>query len=191
MNLNGQLLIATPILKDPNFAKTVIAVINHSHDGATGLVLNTPVETKDRPDIRLAWVNLFGEQMEHKMDRLYIGGPVPCSLIMAHDYSKYPDNEIVPGAYVTNDQKALAEIVDRDDVSFRCFAGYASWTPGQLESELAKGIWYVHENSRSSVFYDTEPTKFWECQLKDWSRNFLCNALNLNPNAISNDPRFN
>ena len=44
-SVRGQLLIAGPALLDPNFWRTVVLVVEHSDDGALGLVLNRPSET--------------------------------------------------------------------------------------------------------------------------------------------------
>lgn len=191
MNLNGKLLIATPNLRDPNFAKTVIAIVNYSKEGTTGLVLNTPVDTKNRPDIQMAWINMFGHQSEYKMDRLYIGGPVPCNLMLAHNCPNFSDTEIAPGTYVTTDRKSLTEIVQRSDVSFRCFAGYAGWSSGQLEAELMHGSWYVVNNTSDSMFYDCEPNEFWERQVSAWGKDVLANALQIDPSSFPKDPSLN
>lgn len=192
MNLNGKLLIATPHLRDFNFSKTVIAIVNYSDvDGTTGLVLNTPVATKGRPDIQMAWSNIFGQKVDCKIDRLYIGGPVASNLMVAHDCEQFSKNEITPGTYVTNDRNDLIEIFQRNDISYRCFAGYAGWTPGQLENEIASGSWYISKNSRESVFYDCEPNDFWECQLQEWGRDLIADAICIDPKSMPKDPSMN
>lgn len=191
MDLKGKLLLATPNLVDSNFAKTVIAVVHHGNEGTTGLVLNTPVDTKNRQDIKAAWANAFGQQVEFKMDRLYIGGPMPCGLMVVHSDARFSENEILPGVYVTSNKQSLSEIVLQRDSPYRCFAGYSGWVEGQLEYEINHGGWYICENSYEVMFHDGEPKQFWECQLKKWTESLLSRSLNLNIKHIPPDPSVN
>jgi putative transcriptional regulator len=69
-SLRGKLLIAGPTLLDPNFARTVILIAEHTEEGAMGLVLNRPAETLvDEAVPDLGWLAAGGE-------RVWVGGPV-------------------------------------------------------------------------------------------------------------------
>src|SRR5436190_1583986 len=77
----GQLLIAGPTLLDPNFWRTVVLVVEHTEEGALGLVLNRPSETS----VGEAVPQL--EQLVDAADRLYIGGPVqPSSVLVLAEF---------------------------------------------------------------------------------------------------------
>ena len=79
----GQLLIAGPGLVDPNFWRTVVLIVEHSDEGALGLVLNRPSETT----VGEAVSEL--EQLLEADDPLYVGGPVqPSALIVLAEFDQ-------------------------------------------------------------------------------------------------------
>ena len=69
-SLRGRLLIASPVLVDPNFHRTVVLIAEHTEDGAMGLVLNRPAETlvaEAVPDLT---------ELADAGAPVYVGGPV-------------------------------------------------------------------------------------------------------------------
>ena len=66
----GRLLVPLAVLDDPNFARSVVLVIEHDEDGALGLVLNRPTTTPI-DDVLQGWSLLAAEPAN-----LYGGGPV-------------------------------------------------------------------------------------------------------------------
>lgn len=126
--LSGMLLAASPLLRDPNFRETILFLSNHSReDGAMGFILNRPVgKTLELP----------GEEGPVEA-KLFIGGPVqPESLIVA-SLQWRPQGGVVAFRVMTD--KVEAAWVR----GLRAFAGYAGWSPGQLERELAEKAWLV------------------------------------------------
>jgi putative transcriptional regulator len=134
-SLRGKLLLAGPMLKDPNFDRAVVLITEHSEEGAMGLVLNRPSETtigEAVPD--LTWIAAADELV-------YVGGPVaPNGVIVLAEWLDpgqavvLVDDDLgfVPGD--AEDQDALAAAIVRS----RVYAGHAGWGPGQLEDELAE-----------------------------------------------------
>src|SRR5437660_12857935 len=82
----GQLLIAGPTLLDPNFFRTVVLVVEHSEDGALGLVLNRPSETT----VAEAVPQL--DELVDPSDQLFVGGPVQPSSVIVLAQFEHPDD---------------------------------------------------------------------------------------------------
>ena len=130
----GQLLIAAPQLSD-YFRRTVVLVIEHTDEGAMGVVLNRPTETAVA-DAVPALADLAEPE-----DVVYSGGPVGIEAVLALGDFETPDEAGTP---VTGSLGLLDP--ERQDVSIRrlrVYAGYAGWAPGQLDEELAQEAWIV------------------------------------------------
>lgn len=142
-SLAQHLLCAVPQLLDPNFVRSVVLIVDHTEQGAFGLVLNNLL-----PTTITEFAEAVGLQWEGAPDQsLRLGGPVePVRAFLLHDQIDWdPIADIVaPGAYLT----ASLEGVQRDSGpsfgasgNYMVFLGYAGWGPGQLESEMAQGSW--------------------------------------------------
>jgi putative transcriptional regulator len=149
-SLRGQLLIAGPTLVDPNFARTVVLVLEHSDEGAMGLVLNRPVEaTVGEAAPELGGV-VDGEEP------LFQGGPVqPAGVIVLAEFADPDDAAML----VLGRVGPLSASADLDDVEVvdgrsRAFAGHAGWGAGQLESELERDDWIVEPAREDDAFAD-------------------------------------
>jgi putative transcriptional regulator len=134
-SLTGKLLIAAPSMPD-YFHRTVIMVVEHSEDGAFGLVLNRPSETtvgEASPEL----AELIGE--EHV---LHVGGPVQPNAVTA--VGDHPDPTGATKLIV-----GTVGMVDLDDPPklsrVRVFAGYAGWAAGQLDGEMEQEAWITDE----------------------------------------------
>ncbi len=131
--MNGKLLIASPSMPD-YFHRTVILVVEHSEQGAFGLVLNRPSETTVG-EVSPELAELIGE--EHV---LHVGGPVQPNAVTA--VGEHPDPTEATKLIVGG-----VGMVDLDDPPrlsrVRIFAGYAGWAAGQLDDELAQDAWIV------------------------------------------------
>ncbi len=156
----GRLLVALPVLDDPNFARSVVLVIEHDEDGALGLVLNRPTTTRIE-DVLEGWSLLAAEPAN-----LYGGGPVEPSAVVGLAVA---DPRATAGFAITgrirtvdptDDPMTLAGEVERA----RIFAGYAGWAPGQLEGELAQGAWLVVEAEADDVVSE-RPDELWHTVL--------------------------
>jgi putative transcriptional regulator len=155
----GQLLIAGPGLLDPNFWRTVVLIVEHSDEGALGLVLNRPSETT----VGEAVSEL--EQLLDLDDPLYIGGPVqPSALIVLGEFEDPGDAALVAfddiGVLASGAQDEPAPGLRRG----RAFVGHAGWGPGQLDSEIERGDWIIEPATAADAFTGG-PAELWEAVL--------------------------
>jgi putative transcriptional regulator len=144
-SLAGQLLIAPSQECDPEFAKAVILVIQHSAEQALGLVLNRPT---NRP-IKQVWK---GRKECECYQHIFLGGPISSPLIAVHADEALAEVEIGPGLYYSAKRRNLERLFRRPDRPFRVFEGHAGWGPGQLEHWLEAGCWLVWPASDRHVF---------------------------------------
>jgi putative transcriptional regulator len=155
-SVRGQLLIAGPALLDPNFWRTVVLVVEHSDEGALGLVLNRPSETT---------VDDAVPQLEELIDpdeQLFIGGPVqPSAVIVLAEFEDPSDAALIAfddiGVLGTG---SAAEELAAGARSGRAFVGHAGWGPGQLDGEIERGDWILEPAKREDAFSAT-PRELW------------------------------
>src|SRR3954453_11910173 len=154
--LEGQLLVASPAMSDPNFARTVVAIANHDEDGALGIVLNRPSET----EVVEAVPELEGVVDPDEV--VYVGGPVqPASIVVLAEFE-----DPAEAAYLVVDAVGLVSDrtgLDRLEIATarrRVYAGYTGWGPGQLEAELEREDWIVEPAQPQDVF-DEVPSDLW------------------------------
>lgn len=149
----GVLLLATPGLLDPNFADTVVLLLDVNADGALGVVLNRPTAVPVT-EVLGAW----GEVVEQP-EVLFQGGPVALDGALAVAEA-LPGGESAAGFQPLWDNIGLldldtpTELVVGSVHRLRIFAGYAGWGAEQLEAEIAEGSWYVVPAVRDDVFGD-------------------------------------
>jgi putative transcriptional regulator len=163
-SLKGQLLVATPLLREPTFARTVIALLEHDEaNGAVGVVLNRPAQI-DVSDAVPSVVDLVTPPA-----KLFEGGPVAPTTAIALGMTE-PDAEpegwvaVVPPLVTVDldhDPALLATTLRR----LRVFAGYAGWAAGQLEGEIEEGSWYVVDALPMDPFA-ADPTTLWPAVLR-------------------------
>ena len=165
----GRLLVATPQLLDPNFARTVVLLLQHDdEDGALGLVLNRPSET-EVGEVLDEWHPLAAPP-----GVVFGGGPVQpnAAICLGHgrpgapQVASYSVLEGSPGtAFGTVDLDAEPADVLTAVSEVRLFAGYAGWSVGQLEDEVAEGSWWVLDALPSDAFTD-QPEHLWAAVLR-------------------------
>lgn len=151
----GKLLIAGPSLLDPNFWRTVVLVIEHTEEGALGLVLNRPSETT---------VGEAVPQLEELVDleeQLFIGGPVqPSAVIVLGEFEDPTDAALLAfddvGVLGTGSPEESAVGLR----SGRAFVGHAGWGPGQLDSEIERDDWILEPAALQDAF-TAEASELW------------------------------
>jgi putative transcriptional regulator len=147
-SLRGQLLVASPALLDPNFARTVVLIAEHNDEGAMGIVLNrvSEVEVGDAAPT-LADLVEPGE-------RVHAGGPVqPTAVVIMAEFddpSSAATLDLDRVGFVSSD--ADFDMLAADVTRARVFAGMAGWAPGQLESELERDDWILEPAEPDDVF---------------------------------------
>jgi len=165
----GRLLVATPLLGDPNFRRTVVLIVEHEEiQGTLGVVLNRPT-TVEVSQVLDQWTDLTSEPSV-----VFRGGPVAPSSALALALIPGADEPI--GWRALDGAPALARLglLDLDTppkllgpviTSMRVYAGYAGWSPGQLEAEIDEGAWYVLSAQPGDVFVP-EPELLWRQVLR-------------------------
>ena len=148
----GVLLVASPLLGDPNFRRTVVYVLDHRTDGSVGVVLNRPSDVT-LLDVLPQWFDLASAPRT-----LFVGGPVETNaalcLAEAHDGARPTGWTEVSGLVGLTDLDGDPGSVERDLHQVRVFAGYAGWGAGQLAGEIAEGAWLVVAGHAADVFAD-------------------------------------
>lgn len=160
MSLQGRLLVAEPMLRDPNFHRTVVLLLEHHEDeGALGLVLNRPGDLAVR-DAVPSWAPYVTG-----IDRIFVGGPVTPegAVCLVRRPSESGPAEIV--RHLTPTLGVLDLHADPSDApgdisALRIFGGYSGWSAGQLESEMELGGWLVLDPVDDDVFTE-EPDSLW------------------------------
>lgn len=163
-SLKGHFLISAKHLKDENFFKTVVLIIEHSSSGAMGVVINRPLDLT----VTKALQSHFDE-IPQSNRVLYSGGPVEANALLILHNSTIHDQElggILPDVFVGTsasifDQVAQALRGEDDEFRFKIFAGYSGWSEGQLEGELKQGDWFTMKATSQPVFSD-DPYEVWD-----------------------------
>ena len=132
-SLSGQLLIASPSMSD-YFRRTVVIVVEHSDEGAFGLVLNQPSE-RTVGEVSPELAELIGS--EHV---LHIGGPVQPNAVTA--VGEHPERESATKLIVAG--VGMVDLEEPPELNrVRVFAGYTGWGPGQLDGEIEAEAWIL------------------------------------------------
>ena len=156
--LKGQLLLDSGQLGGSFFQRTVVLICQHDAEGAFGLVLNRVSPNKVGEMV----VADLPEAL--KENPLYLGGPVqPTALSFLHSDTFIPDATVMPNLSLGH---SLDELVDLGEAfsetrKVKMFAGYAGWSPGQLEDEMKREAWLTHPASLELVF-ESDPAKLWK-----------------------------
>ena len=161
--MQGQLLIAHPLLNDGFFNRSVIYLTNHNEEGAVGFSLNFKTQFLLR-DVR--------PQVKNGNFPIYEGGPVAKNqLFFLHTLGNdLADSvEVSKNIFVGGDFNELLHMIDHGKVKqyqVRFFAGYSGWSEYQLEGEIAKGHWLI-QNPLNSDFFGNAPEDLWGLQLSE------------------------
>lgn len=125
MLLTGRLLVATPLIGDGIFDRTVVSVLAHSEEGALGVILNRPTATP-ASEVLVGW----GARAAAP-GVVFDGGPVGTDGVIGLGRDGAVDLHLDPDDL----PDAPSEV--------RLFAGQAGWAPGQLEDEIGERAWWV------------------------------------------------
>ena len=155
---SGMFLVATPQLRDPRFAETVVLILNHGREGAIGVVVNRP--TWVEPEALFPDVDFF----RRYRGVVWFGGPVArtSALFLVRNGDFVEGEPIVDDIHITADIDEVRENLPfrTDERMLRVYAGYAGWGPGQLDSEISAGDWQVTPASGDLIF-TPEPASLW------------------------------
>ena len=172
--LKGQLLLDSGQLQGSYFARTVVLICQHDAEGAFGLVINRSTgETVGEKIVADLPESLKGCP-------LYDGGPVqPSALSFLHSDAFIADANVMPNLSLGHSMDTLIELGESLSPTrkIKMFAGYAGWSPGQLESEMKRKAWLTHPASIELVF-DSPPKHLWQeiLRRKGWQYKILAQS---------------
>jgi putative transcriptional regulator len=185
----GKFLVASRRLGDPNFAETVVLLIEYGQNGTMGVVINRPIEA------RLSTLLPDVKGLQQRTDSVYLGGPVGQNqmLILARSRSQ-PEGalRVFEDVYTISGRTGLQKILDESgpDAKFRAYLGYAGWARGQLEMEIAQGGWHVLQADAATVF-DKAATEMWPELIRHGEAQWVMDRKNRWPLLSErNDPQI-
>ena len=151
-SLQGQFLIAAPRLSDPNFFHAVVLMVQHSEEGALGLVINRPLT---------ATVSEVWKQVSESACLIeafiHQGGPCEGPLMVLHGNTELGgEMSVMPGVMLSTNKEAIEQLVTAGSSPTRFFVGYAGWAAGQLEYELETASWLAVAAAPEQVFEDSD-----------------------------------
>lgn len=166
--MQGQLLIAHPLMNDGFFSRSVVYLTNHSEEGAVGFSLNFKTQFMLR-DIR--------PQVKNGNFPIYEGGPVATDQLfflhtLGHNISdSFPisDNIFIGGNF-----DELLHLIENGKVKsyqVKFFSGYSGWGEQQLESEIKRRSWLVHSPGGNN-FFKEETESLWGSQLSEVKKSY-------------------
>lgn len=169
--LKGQLLLDSGQLGGSFFQRTVVLICEHNADGAFGLVLNRSMGSK------VGEMIVADLPTALKDSTLYLGGPVqPTALSVLHSDAFIPDANVIPNLSLSHSLDGLLDFGESFSPTrqVKLFAGYAGWSPGQLEDEIRRDAWLIHPASLELVF-KPDPATLWQSilQRKGWKYKLL------------------
>jgi putative transcriptional regulator len=171
-SLAGHFLVASPHLLDPNFVRAVVLLVQHTEQGALGIVMNRPVN-KTVQDL---WREIGGGPCSSTQP-VHLGGPVSGPLMAVHRHAALAELEILPGLYFCASKQNLDTLVEQSKEPFKIFVGHSGWGPGQLDNELSQGAWLTTPATLDLIFFDGGD--LWHTVTRQIGRNLLQTMLHL------------
>ncbi len=172
----GKFLVASPAMRDPRFARTVIYIVDHNAEGALGIVVNRRIGIHPLATLfDSIGMPRDGEKLAEPV-AVHWGGPVATELVlMLHSV------DFTAGANATRkiaDGIALSDGIDGLKAltkaewprNLAVYAGYAGWRPGQIEDEIAAGQWSLVIGDLDLVFSADQAGKWdraWAMRTQD------------------------
>ncbi len=151
----GKILVASRKSHDADFAETVILLVRHDQQATVGLFVNRPLSIP----LSEVYPDLKGGQL-----KLYAGGPVTVGIRALYRSRAKPagTTPVLADVSMISTKTLLAKMVADEMPSnvFRVYAGYTGWSPGQLQDEVARGLWHVFAGD-AGVIFDPHPETVW------------------------------
>jgi len=182
VNLTGHLLIAMPGMTDPFFSKSVTFICTHNQDGAMGVMINRPTDLSYETLFEKIKVELA--QSELADNTVLYGGPVqPERGFVLHEHSGEWDStlSIAENTALTTSKDILESVAMGAGPKKMLLAlGYAGWTAGQLEQEIAANSWLSVQAKDGETLHKI----LFECKAED-KLNASLALLGVNPAMLS------
>lgn len=153
-SLKNQFLISMPSMAESNFSHTVTYICEHDDEGAMGLIINRPT---DIPlDEIFSQLDINSDTRAHGKQPIYSGGPVQTDrgFILHPNDKQWASTIKIAGNISLTTSKDILAAIARDEGPQDCLValGYAGWSPGQLEQELADNFWILAPANEDIIF---------------------------------------
>lgn len=154
VNLTDHFLIAMPAMSDPYFSRTLVYVCEHNEQGALGIVVNRPIDMTlgslyERVDIPL-------ERPDLRDLPVFFGGPVQTDrgFVLHRPCGNWQSTLAINSEIALTSSRDILETLglSGEPHDFLMTLGYAGWSAGQLESELAANGWLTVKADHDIVF---------------------------------------
>jgi putative transcriptional regulator len=158
------LLVASPLLLDPNFLHTVVLLIEHNEDGAMGLVLNRPIPIPVSQICSEGGIEYSGDPDA----MVYCGGPVEPGrgMVLVRGEMPGPSDTVLNFTdFVSVRKDMLDTLAQKPGAKYRLFLGYSGWGAGQLEGELERHAW-IRLTLQPDLLFLEEPLALWRETMK-------------------------
>ncbi|MDP2562376.1 YqgE/AlgH family protein [Psychrobium sp. 1_MG-2023] len=165
-SLQNHLLIAMPNLDDPYFQRSVIYLCEHDEDGAMGLIVNQPISQLSVSQLldKLEYPNETDPQTTLNK-QVFNGGPVEQErgFVLHSPQLPWNSSQKISEQIMLTTSKDILEVIGTTSApdDFIITLGYASWTKGQLEQELADNTWLTIQ-ADADVIFKTPVEQRWE-----------------------------
>jgi len=158
-SLKGMLLVAQDGIRDPRFAHSVLLITKHDSQGAIALMINRPTRillSRALPDIA---------ELANSDQRLFVGGPMSGApyILLMRSSERLPGTAtrlVFDDVYFSMSADLIPGILNQSDSALRVYSGFASWAPGQLESELDRGGWHL-ESADAFTIFEKPSSRIW------------------------------
>lgn len=170
-SLQGQFLLDGGKLAGSFFHRSVVLICQHDREGAFGLIVNRPTDKKVGEALVADLPDTLKEQP------LFLGGPVQeQALSYLHADAFLPEASVLPNLNLAHSLDALLDLGQSCSPTqqLKVFAGYAGWSPGQLDEEMERGAWLTHHATIELVF-QTDQKQLWSSLVrqKGWQYRLL------------------
>jgi putative transcriptional regulator len=157
------MLIAARSLRDPNFFKSVVLIVEHNGEGAMGVVVNRP------SGVTVAHALKKHFELPETGEMVHIGGPVERNaLFILHNADDLEASEtpIIDGLFVGSSPDTFENVIQRaaasdPELKYRVYFGCAGWGPDQLEGEVGRNDWLILP-ARLGLVFHPEPYNVWD-----------------------------
>ena len=165
-DLSNYFLISMPHLNDPIFSKSLIYICQHDKNGAMGIIINKPMQSKNSKEI----IYKTGLEVINPIPEIYFGGPVDIEMgIFLHDCSYDIEGtlSISDTISLTSNKKIVSDIKNGNGPQkFKFLFGYAGWSEGQIEKEIENGDWLLMPSDDKFIFSISNSEKWERATLK-------------------------
>jgi putative transcriptional regulator len=159
------ILVASPLLLDPNFIHSIVLLVEHDEQGALGIILNRPLPVTLTHICEESGLTFGGEDDS----TAWRGGPVDPQrgiLLVKGGLPEDEDTVLDFTHFVSHRKDLLEELLQDPTAHYRLFLGYAGWGPEQLDGELEQLAW-TRVPVRAEWLLHPNPRVLWEVAVQN------------------------